>query len=101
MTLPTFGRQYLHVMVYWLLHGKHLKKYGGNWEKFRASGKHVDHGLEGRPHELDYRVLRLLPSSGRLSNPAQGARLRWQYKAEGGLGKLVARTHAKKKVLCR
>ena len=27
MTLPTFDRQYLHVIVYWLLHGKHLKTY--------------------------------------------------------------------------
>ena len=58
--------------------------------------KQVDHGVEGRPDLLDYRLLRLLPGTGRLSNAAQGARLRWDYAWQGGLGKLVKPTLKKK-----
>ena len=85
LTVPTYGRVYLHALCYWLLKGRALKTYGGSWDAFRRSGMQVDHGLDGRPHMLDYRSLRLLPGSGPRSNAAQGAKLRSEYRNQGGL----------------
>ena len=96
LTFPNFGREYLHVLSYWLLKGRKLRTFGGDFSVFKQSGKQVDHGLEGHPHALDYRTLTILPRSGRLSNAAQGARLRWQYSAKGGLSKVVANSALKK-----
>ena len=92
LTFPNFGREYLHIMAYWLLKGRKLRTYGGDYSAFKKSGKQVDHGLEGHPHVLDYRTLTIQPRSGRLSNAAQGARLRWKYQARGGLSKIIRST---------
>lgn len=96
LTFPGYGRQYLYILGYWLLKGRYLKTYAGDWSAFKESGKQVDHGVVGRPDLLDYRQLRLLPATGRLSNAAQGARLRWEYGSHGGLAKLVKPTLKKK-----
>ena len=96
VTFPDYGRQYLYTLNFWLLKGRYLKYYFGDWDAFKQSGKQVDHGEVGRPDMLDYRQLRILPATGRLSNAAQGARLRWEYGSHGGLGKLVKPTLKKK-----
>ena len=90
LTVPTFGKVYLHVLAWWLFKGKPSWLFEGSWQAFRDSKQHVDHGPQGRPHICDLRILHLRSGSGLGSNPAQGASVRWGvYHPRGGLAALV------------
>ena len=81
-----FGKVYLHVLAWWLFKGKPSNMFNRDWDTFRASGQHVDHGWQGSPHIVDLRKLTLKPGSGKGSNPSQGASIRWgHYHPRGGL----------------
>ena len=91
LTVPFFGRVYLHVLAWWLIHGKPKRRFS-SWKAFRDSCFVVDHGDEGMPHICDWRRLCILPASGPRSNASQGARLRWSaYAGSGGLRAVINR----------
>ena len=94
ISLPFFGRVYLHVVAWWLLRGRPQRKFA-TWAAFRQGRMHVDHGDQGMPHNLDYRTLSLKAGSGPGSNPSQGAALRnFSYARRGGLRNIVAKRPA-------
>ena len=85
-----FGKVYLHILAWWLFKGKPSNMFNRDWHRFRASGQHVDHGWQGKPHIIDLRKLTLSNGQGKGSNPAQGASIRWrQYAPHGGLGAVM------------
>ena len=91
LSVPQFGLVYLHVLAWWLFQGKPCGVFA-SWQDFRTSGRKVDHGDQGHPHELDLEKLQL--QSARES-AGQGAALRWwQYHPQGGLREVVLRRPA-------
>ena len=91
LTVPVFGRVYLHVLAWWLIHGTPRRRFA-SWKAFRDASFVVDHGDEGMPHICDWRRLCILPDRGARSNASQGARLRWSaYGGSGGLRAVIER----------
>ena len=82
MKFKTYGRVYLHRIVWWLLRGIKHKDFEGQWAKFQADSRHVDHGAKGHPHILDWRRLRLQSA---VASARQGPPIAAQYRSRGGL----------------
>ena len=81
MKLETYGRPYLHRLVWWLLRGVKHKDFEGQWPKFQADSRKVDHGSKGHPHILDWKKLRLRSADG---SARQGPPIAAPYRSGGG-----------------